>query len=309
MEHRPLGKDGPGVSVIGLGCNQLGLDGSAQGRRSDRKLLDRAVELGINHFDTADSYTHGDSERVLGAFRRDNPGILVATKVGFLYRPQNPVQRALWPLVCKSVTRSPDRRRRLIAWERPRSSQDHSPAYVTRVTEEALRRLATECLDLMYLHSPPASLIERDDAFETLIRLREAGKIRYLGFSTRPGQSYPLEKLSKVGLSAIQLALSPGQESEAAVLLPWAAANEIGTVINMPFAKGAALHQQKDDWGSLADGTPRSHAQAALRYAVQFDGVTCAIPGTSRIAHLEENVAAVNSAPLSTSEIDRLMKG
>ena len=309
MEHRSLGKDGPNVSVVGLGCNQLGLDGSAKGRRADRELLERALELGINHFDTADSYTHGDSERVLGALRRDHPDILVATKVGFLYRAGNPVQRTVWPLVRNAVRRSAERRRRLIVWERPRSHQEFSPAYVTRVTEESLRRLKIDCLDLMYLHSPPATLIEQDDAFETVLRLRDAGKIRYLGFSTRPGQPYPLEKLAQVGLSAVQLPLSPGQESEAAIVLPWAAANGIGTVINMPFAKGATLQADKKDWGTLGDGSPRNHAQAALRYGLQNSDVTCSIPGTTRIAHLEENVAAANSAPLTAAEITRLTGG
>ncbi|MDA0261003.1 MAG: aldo/keto reductase [Proteobacteria bacterium] len=93
MEHRRLGHNGPEVSIIGLGCNQLGLDGTAAGRRADLRLLERAVELGINHFDSAESYTHGDSERVLGMFRRHHPDILIATKVGFLYRPENLIQR------------------------------------------------------------------------------------------------------------------------------------------------------------------------------------------------------------------------
>lgn len=308
MELRPLGHGGPSISVVGLGCNQLGLDGTAAGRRIDQRLLERAVELGINHFDSADSYTHGDSERVLGLFRRRNQNIFVGTKVGFLYRAKNPVQRAVWPLVCGAVRRFPNRRRRLIAWERPRSIQDFSPEYVTRTVENSLRRLATECIDLMYLHSPPATLTQQDDAFETIIRLREAGKVRFLGFSTRPGEPYPLDKLAHVGLQAIQLPLSPGQESEAATLLPWAAANGIGTVINMPFAKGAALRLGERDWGTLANGSPRNLAQAALRYALQKQGVTCAIPGTTSFAHMEQNVVAANSPELSDPEIGHLIE-
>ena len=106
MEHRQLGHNGPDVSIIGLGCNQLGLDATAAGRRADHRLLERAIELGINHFDTADSYTHGDSERVLGEFRRRHPDVLVATKVGYLYRPTSPIQRL-------AVADSPHRSARL----------------------------------------------------------------------------------------------------------------------------------------------------------------------------------------------------
>ncbi|MDA0261002.1 MAG: aldo/keto reductase [Proteobacteria bacterium] len=210
------------------------------------------------------------------------------------------------PLIRAAVTRFTERRRRRIAWERPRSTQDFSPRYVKKVVESSLFRLSTECIDLMYLHSPPASLIEQDDAFDTVIRLREAGKIRYLAFSTRPGPAYPLDTLAQVGLQAVQLPLSPGNSDDANTFLPWARINGIGTVINMPFNKGVALRLQGHDWGVLADGSPRTLAQAALRFAVQSADVTCAIPGTSKIAHLEENVTAVNSPPLTSAEIERL---
>ena len=309
MKHRQLGDNGPNVSVIGLGCNQLGLDATAPGRRADHRLLERAIELGINHFDTADSYTHGDSERVLGEFRRRHPDVLVASKVGFLYRPTNPVQRLLSPIARAAVRNSPERRRRLIAGERPRLTPAFAPGYITRAVENSLHRLSTDCLDLLYLHSPPASVIERNDAFDTIKRLRDAGKIRYLGFSIRSGQSYPLDALAQADLQAIQLPLSPGKSSDADVLLPWARAHGIGTVINMPFDKGTTLTPRAGNWGLLADGSPRSLAQAAMRHALQNPNVTCAIPGTSKIAHLEENAAAADSPPLTAREEAHLVGG
>ena len=309
MEQRQLGNNGPRLSVIGLGCNQLGLDATASGRRADHRLLERAIELGINHFDTADSYTHGDSERVLGEFRRHHPEILVATKVGYLYRPTNPLKRLFSPVARTAMRRSPERRRRLIAWERPRSTQDHTPGYITKTVELSLRRLSTDCLDLFYLHSPPASVIEQGDAFETIARLRDAGKIRYLGFSVNPGQSYSLEILEQSDFQAIQLPLSPGKSAVADLLLPWAQTKGIGTIVNMPLDKGATLTLGNDDWGRLADGSQRSLAQAAMRYALQSPGVTCAIPGTSSIAHLEENTASAESPPLRAEEIARFGGG
>ena len=160
------------------------------------------------------------------------------------------------------------------------------------VVDESLRRLSSDCLDLFYLHSPPASVIEQNDAFETVTRLRDAGKIRYLAFSIKPGESYPLDALEQVNLQAIQLPLSPGNSSDADVLLPWARANGTGTIVNMPFDKGTTLTPREGDWGLLADGSPRSLAQAAMRLALQNPNVTCAIPGTSNITHLEENVAS-----------------
>ena len=309
MEHRQLGHNGPNVSIIGLGCNQLGLDATAAGRRTDHRLLERAIELGINHFDTADSYTHGDSERVLGEFRRRHPDVLVATKVGYLYRPTSPIQRLASPIARTAVRSLPERRRRLIAWERPRSTQDYAPAYIIRVVDESLRRLSSDCLDLFYLHSPPASVIEQNDAFETVTRLRDAGKIRYLAFSIKPGESYPLDALEQVNLQAIQLPLSPGNSSDADVLLPWARANGTGTIVNMPFDKGTTLTPREGDWGLLADGSPRSLAQAAMRLALQNPNVTCAIPGTSNITHLEENAASADSPPVTDAQAANLVGG
>jgi aryl-alcohol dehydrogenase-like predicted oxidoreductase len=309
MEHRQLGHNGPNVSVIGLGCNQLGLDATAPGRKADHRLLERALELGINHFDTADSYTHGDSERILGEFRRRHPEVLVATKVGFFYRPTNPVQRLLSPAARAIARNSPERRRRLIAWERSRLSPAFSPSYIARAVENSLRRLATDCLDVLYLHSPPASTIEQGDAFDIIKRLRDAGKIRYLGFSIRSGQSYPLDALAQVNFQAIQLPLSPGKSTDADVLLPWARAHGIGTVVNMPFDKGTTLTPRSGNWGLLANGSSRSLAQAAMRYALQNPNVTCTIPGTSKISHLEENAAAANSPPLTAQEEAHLVGG
>jgi aryl-alcohol dehydrogenase-like predicted oxidoreductase len=150
METRTLGKSGPTVSLVGLGCNNFGgrIDLAAT-----RRVVDKALDLGITLFDTADVYgKRGGSETCLGEVlgkRRQN--IVLATKCGL------PMDDA-------------------------GTKRGAAPAYIRSAIEASLRRLKTDWIDLYQIHRPdPATPIE--DTLRTLDDLVRAGKVRYIGCS------------------------------------------------------------------------------------------------------------------------------
>lgn len=151
MQKRKLGRDGPFVGAIGLGCMSFGgFYGPADQAESHRTLA-RAWELGIDHLDTADVYGVGVSEETIGAFLRDHPHrFTIATKGGITRNPEKPA--------------------------------DNSPDYLRRCLEASLRRLGVEHVDLYYVHRrEQARPIE--EVVGTLARFKEEGKIGGIGFS------------------------------------------------------------------------------------------------------------------------------
>jgi aryl-alcohol dehydrogenase-like predicted oxidoreductase len=153
MQQRTLGRSGLRVSVVGLGCNQFGGRLDAEG---SRKVIHKALDLGVTLFDTADVYgNRGGSEEilggVLGARRKD---IVLATKFGL-------------PMDDAGTLKGGSRR------------------YIMRAVEDSLRRLKTDWIDLYQLHRPdPATPIE--ETLRTLDDLVRQGKVRYIGCSNLP---------------------------------------------------------------------------------------------------------------------------
>lgn len=153
MEHRRLGNSGLLVSVIGIGGNQFG---RAVDEAGTAAVIDRALELGINHIDTADSYTGTQSEQVLGkAIKGRRDAVVLATKTGFPLG-QGPNEQGL-------------SRRRIV-----------------QSVENSLRRLDTDYVDIFYLHRPdPLTPIE--ESLRAVEDLVHAGKVRYPAISNYSG--------------------------------------------------------------------------------------------------------------------------
>ena len=149
METRALGRSDLKLSLVGLGCNNFG---ARIDYATSEKVVRCALDLGINHFDTADIYGAGASEeflgRALGARRKD---IVLATKFGQRTRDQAPARGG-------------------------------SSAYVKSAVEASLKRLGTDWIDLLIMHVPdPSTPIE--ETLRALEDLRSAGKVRYVGAS------------------------------------------------------------------------------------------------------------------------------
>ena len=304
MEYRLLGSTDLRVSVLGLGCNRLGGVRAGQTRTDLVRLLEGAVDAGVTFFDTADIYMEGESERLLGeVLGRRRREVVIATKVGsWRWLPRDLAARLRsWP---RTVRRRP-------RWLRCASGLRNlvmagsrwSPRYLRRAVDESRRRLRMDSLDVLQLHSPPTTVMQQQDILTLLERLRAEGAIRFYGasFGRWPGGSMP----ERAGLSTLQVPVSIVEERAIRAALDAAAARGLGVIGNQPFKKGALLAADPPGrGGSPLDGR-RSLAQAMLRASIQL-GPSTVLVGTTSLAHLRENIAAVDTPPLAASEIERL---
>src|SRR5215472_17210967 len=150
-ERRRLSKAGPEVSAIGLGCMSLSGTYGPSDDEAGIRLIHRALELGVDHFDSSDMYGWGQNEELLGrALKGRRNGIVIATKFGQTRRPGGA------------------------------NGVDVGPEYVAQACEVSLRRLGVDVIDLYYQHRvDPAVPVE--DTVGAMVRLVEQGKVRYIG--------------------------------------------------------------------------------------------------------------------------------
>jgi aryl-alcohol dehydrogenase-like predicted oxidoreductase len=295
MRYRTLGRKGPKVSAMGLGCMSLGIaDTYTSSVRSDDDaiaLIHHALKLGITLLDTADIY--GESERLVGkaiAGRRDQ--VVLATKFGF----SGPATE-------------------------PERSVDGSARYVQQACEASLRRLGVESIDLYYLHRVDPS-VPIEETVGAMSRLVQEGKVQHLGLS-EPSVA-TLRRAHKVHhIAAIQTEYSLWSRDPEDVLLPTLQELGIALVAYSPLGRGfiAGRFQSiddlaPDDWRrgnprfqgenfarnlqlvehikALAEERDCTPAQLALAWLLNRHDNVIPIPGTSSKQRLEENVAALD---------------
>lgn len=303
MEYRKLGNTELNVSTISMGCWAIG---GAWGSVSDdesMKALHAAVDSGVNFFDTADVYGDGRSERLVGRLLRErSEDLYVATKAG----------------------------RRLS----PHVASGYSAANLGAFLERSLTNLGLERVDLLQLHCPPTSVFERDDVFEALDRLQEAGKIRHYGVSIEK-VTEGLSALSYDGVKSIQVIFNPFRLKPAEELFARASARGVGILARVPLASGLLTgklradsafeeddhrnfnrHGEAFDVGETFSGVPYdlglrlvdefrelvpdgvTLSQWALRFILDHPGVTCAIPGGKNPEQIRQNVQAADLSAL-----------
>lgn len=261
------------VRRMGFGAMRVtgeGIWGEPEDPEAARRLLRRVVELGINLIDTADSYGPEVSERLIAeALHPYSEGLVIATKGGMV-RP------------------GPGR------WER-----EGDPEHLRQACEGSLRRLRLERIDLYQLHAPdPAVPLER--SLEALAELQREGKIRHIGVSNFSVEQ--LEEASRiVRVVSVQNRFNLGDRSSEAVLR-WCEARGIAF---LPWRPLSLEGIEVDTVDEIASRHGASRSQVALAWLLGRSEVTIPIPGTSSIAHLEENVAA-SAIRLSLEEIERL---
>ena len=183
MMQREFGADGTALPVLGLGCSRIGSLGNPVPMRDIRALLERALELGVNLFDTADIYGQGDSEREIGrllAGRRDRA--FVVTKVGKRFSRKMRLMRPFKPLLKPLLARAKSAKSAVVGQRDANLATDFSPEHVTAAAEASLRRLGFDSVDALLLHSPPAPR-SAPAVGEALAALKKAGKVRHFGIS------------------------------------------------------------------------------------------------------------------------------
>jgi pyridoxine 4-dehydrogenase len=268
-----IGDDLP-VHRLGFGAMRItGPDiwGPPRDPAEARRVLQRAVALGVNFIDTADSYGPAVSEELIAEALHPYPaGLVIATKGG-LVRPT-----------------------------RPRWDPDCRPAHLRAACEASLKRLRLERIDLYQLHTVDPR-VRLEDSIGELVRLQAEGKIRHIGVSNvRTGELARARRLVKV--VSVQNRYNVADRSSDAVLEA-CAADGIAFIPWRPLAQGA--DDATGNGGALARLASQrgiSMAQAAIAWLLARSPVMLPIPGTSQVAHLEDNVAAA-AAGLTEEEV------
>ena len=284
MDARALGAGAAGTVALGdLTVNRLGFGamrltgpgvwGPPADRAAAHAVLCRAVELGVNLIDTADSYgPHVDEELIAEALHPYPDGLVIATKAG---------------------------------WQRPGPGAwvpDGRPAHLREAVEGSLRRLKLERIDLLQFHTPDPK-VPFEDSVGALADLQRAGKIRHLGLSNVDvDQIERARRITPIVSVQNRLAADGTDDDEERAVLAYCERNAIAYLPWAPLGGGSL---RAGAFASVARAHGATVNQVALAYLLRRSPVITPIPGTSSLAHLEENVAAASLA-LSDAEFAAL---
>lgn len=303
MERRRLGRKGPIVSAEGLGCMGMSEFYGARDDAESLATMARAVELGVDFFDTADMYGAGHNEELIGRFlKKSGAKITIATKFG--------------------IVREPGKYERRI---------DNTPAYIAKACEASLKRLGIERIDLYYAHriNPEHPI---DEMMEALARLVAEGKVGYIGLSEVSPKT--LRRAYSVHpVAAVQSEYSLWSRDPEDGLLDTCHLLGVGFVPYSPLGRGflsgqfdvgnlaendfrrmnprfqaenlAANQQALDAFRALAAERKVTPAQLALAWVLAQGSEIVPIPGTKRRKYLEENAAAA-AIQLSEDDLARI---
>lgn len=280
ISDRTFAASGLPVSRIGLGCSRLGSVLGASIEESE-SLLRHALDQGITFFDTSDIYAQGDSERLLGRVMGRRDDVLICTKVG-KYLP--PLKRMLVPVktLIRDFARNSQSVTRGVRNSRAKPMPTNwAPDYIAKAVDRSLQRLGRDCLDVLMLHSPPQELIAEGAAIAALERARDAGKIRIIGVSVDTPAA-ALAALDFPAVAALQVPLHPDDVAFEAAL-------------DRARAKGVAIVAREVLGGPNVINKAmlgRDAVQTRLRSVSSIPGVTLALVGTTKLAHLQEAVDA-----------------
>ena len=297
MQYRELGRTGWKVSTISFGAWAIG--GTWGNVKDEESLaaLQRALDLGVNFFDTADVYGDGRSEQLLARLRKERgEPFYVATKAG----------RQLDPHIASGYNRE----------------------NLTAFVERSLRNVEVEALDLLQLHCPPTDVFYMPEVFGILDDLTQDGKLRHYGVSVEKVEE-ALKAIEYPNVKTVQIIFNMFRQRPMDLFFGEAERRKVGILARLPLSSGMLAgkmtratafeeddHRQYNRQGASFDRgetfsgleyeiglqaveelralvpAGMTMAQMALRWILMFPAVTCAIPGAKRRAQVEENVAA-----------------
>ncbi len=308
MQTRQLGRSGPTVSALGLGCMGMSDFYGHPDDAESLRTLARALELGVNFLDTADMYGPHANEELLGRFFQEDKTrrakVVLATKFGIVRDPNNSAQRGI----------------------------SGRPEYVRQAAEGSLKRLGTDHIDLYYQHRVDPQ-VPIEETVGAMSRLVEEGKVRFLGLS-EAGPDTIRRAQATHPIAALQTEYSLWSRDVEVEILPLLRELGIGLVPYSPLGRGFLTGeiQQFEDFApddyrrhsprfqgenfeknlhlvnhlrDLAAGKGVTASQLALAWVLAQGDDLVPIPGTKRVKYLEENVGALD-VTLSPDELRHL---
>ena len=309
MQYRKFGRTGWNISTIGFGAWEIGGEWGVVDDAQSMAALHKAVEMGINFFDTSDVYGH--SEQLIGRFRKEaGAPIHIATKAG----------------------------RRL----NPHTADGYNKQNLTAFVEHNLKQLDVERLDLLQLHCPPFEVYYRPETFGALDDLVQEGKLQYYGVSVQKVEE-ALKAIEYPNVQSVQIVFNVFRQRPAELFFQEALRRQTAVIARVPLASGMLTgkmkpdtHFDKDDHrvfnrqgevfdrGETFSGVDYetglqaveelrplvpsgvSLAQFALRWILMFPAVSCAIPGARTSAQVEDNAGSADLPPLNEEVMSKV---
>ena len=297
MKYRMLGNTGMNISEVSFGSWAIGGTWGQVDDKVSMAALEAALEGGINFFDTADVYGDGRSERLLGKLKKSHPNqIYIGTKAG----------RKINPHVAEGYTLKA----------------------ITGYVENSLKNLDVECLDLLQMHCPPSQVYDNAQFFGDLNTLVKTGKVANLGVSVET-MDEALKAIEYENVKTIQLIFNMFRHKPIEMLFEKAKEKNIGLIARVPLASGLltgkmsfqstfevddhrAYNRNGEvfDKGETFSGVPfekgllaveelmkikpenMTMAQFALAWILQYDAITCVIPGGKTPSQVHQNIAS-----------------
>ncbi len=312
MEQRILGRTGRQVSVVGLGCWQLGADWGDVTDADAVAVLHAALDAGVTFLDTADVYGDGRSETLVGRVLRERgrDDVTVATKMG---RRAEPFEPAAFTLAA------------FRGW-----------------SDRSRRNLGVDTLDLVQLHCPPTSVYSDDRMYDALDRLVDEQVMSSYGVSVETVDE-ALTAIARPHVATVQIIVNAFRRKPLESVLPAARAAGVGIIARVPLASGLLSGKYDEsttfaaddhrtynrggeafDVGETFSGVPfdvgvraarevaaltpagATTAQLALRWVVDQPGVTTVIPGARDAGQARDNAAAADLAPLDDATLEAM---
>ncbi len=313
MKYRKLGRTGFEVSEISLGTWQVGGKwGSGFDHDNADRILNLAIDNGINFIDTADVYEAGESEKAVGRLvRKRSEKIYVASKCG-----------------------------RQIS---PHINDNYTPDVLQKYVEDSLQRMQLETIDLIQLHCPPTEVYYRPEIFERFDRLIEQGKIQKLGVSVEKVEE-ALKAIEYDNVDTVQIIFNIFRQRPTELFFEQALKRNIGILARVPLASGlltgkystSTTFEKGDhrffnrngemfDKGETFSGINyekglnavealkstlpgKNLVGAALRWVLNHNAVSCVIPGASRPDQVIDNLQSTNATVLSKEDMESASK-
>ncbi|OCA77377.1 aldo/keto reductase [Chryseobacterium artocarpi] len=309
MKFKELGNTGEQLSAIGLGCMGMSFAYGPADEQESINTLHRALDLGVNFWDTADMYANGENEKLISKVLVPNRDkIFIATKFGFRFKDGTASHSGA-----------------------PGTYFDGSPEWIRKAVDLSLQRLKIDTIDLYYAHRVDPN-VPVEETVGAMAELVKAGKVKYLGLSEASAES--IKKANKIHpIAALQSEYSILTKDVESEILPtirdlgislvpysplarglFANINEVQSLDDDDFRKSLPRYQQEylenntklaNEINEFAASKGVKGTQLALAWVLNQGDDIIPIPGTKRIKYLEENIAAVN-IDLSQSDLNTI---